>query len=733
MRSRLPQIVHARRPIERPIELVAALEARRLLAAGPSLSLAQTITVPAGKTIQVPIVGTAGGNGSISYDVAGGSSAGLSTKFHDDSNPTLELETSLGDLQFELLADVAPNTVRKITGLVNAGYYDGLTFHRVVNVNGLQFAQGGDPKQDGTGGPQFAFDDEFDPDAIFSGTGQLATSNTAAGATGKDANGSSFIVTNSAARPFDFNHTIFGQLTRGGRTLSSIVTVPTTGFRPNSAITIARAALVENDSDAVLQVKAGKKLGATTVTVTARDSSGRETTRDIAVNVVNDTSNAPPILKPIAPISAMPGQTVIIPVKAIDLEGEDYDIGGDYIGDEIFTQVDQTRKEVLVRIPDDAEDPIELLLGVKGDNAVSRGNITVIPGSDERYISSGIYDTQRVVISIGDLAVSKLVADEDQIILKPSETLNDARIATFRATGSNIPSASYFETNIDWGDGIVTKDARVREIDEGRFAVYGTHQYDLAGTLPVTIDVKAENGSAARLETTVKVAPELALVGRTLTLTGTEGDDRFTVRLDSNDKVVINDDQSWPAGDIDRIEAYLRGGDDSLDANVSGGLPDLLVDCGSGNDSISAGPGNDIVSGGEGDDQIGGNGGNDLLSAGNGNDTLLGGSGKNVLNGDAGDDRLTGGNGRDLLYAGDGNDRVYGRGGDDVLDAGAGVDRLYGEDGNDLLIGGSGNDRAYGGEGDDVLYGKAGSDILNGGPDKDSAGDDDDNDILIDL
>ena len=710
-----------------------ALESRRLLAAAPGLSLAQTIDVPAGKTIQVPIVGTVSVGGSLVYDVAGGSSAGVSTRFHDAANPWLELQTSLGDLRFQLLADIAPNTVRKISGLVQAGYYDKQVFHRVVNVNGLQFAQGGDPNQDGTGGPEFTFEDEFNPDAIFSGTGQLATANTAAGKTGKDANGSAFLVTNSAARPLDFNHTIFGQLVRGNKALDSIVNVPTSAFRPTTPVVIDHAALVEDATDAVLQVKAGSQLGQTTITVSARDDAGRVAKRDIAINVIRDPSNTPPILKAIPPISAMPGQTVVIPVNAIDLEGEDYTIGGDYVGESLSTQVDQVKKQVIVHIPTTATGAVELVLGVKGDNAVSRGNITVTPGSDERFISSGIYDTQKVVISIGGLAVGKLEADQNPILLRPGETLDDGRVATFRAAGDAVLDATRFDAQIDWGDGHVTGNARVREIREGQFAVYGTHEYGFTGRVPLTIDVSADNGSAARIESSVEIVPEFSRVGNTAVITGSEGDDRYTLRIDDDGYLLINGDRKWPVSGIDRIEARLRGGDDALDANVSSGLPNLDIDAGGGNDSIQAGPGDDTVYGGPGDDQIGGNGGDDYLAAGDGNDTLLGGSGKNVLNGDDGDDRLTGSGGRDYLYGGDGNDRLYGRGGDDVLDAGGGVDRLYGEEGNDLLIGGSGNDRLYGGPGDDILFGKAGNDTLNGGPGKNRRGDADGNDVLIDI
>ena len=96
---------------------------------------------------------------------------------------------------------------RRSRGLVEANFYDNLTFHRVVPDFVIQ---GGDPPGDGTGGPGFQFDDEFHPDAIFTGDAQLAMANS-----GKDTNGSQFFVTIGPQRHLDFNHTIFGQLVRG--------------------------------------------------------------------------------------------------------------------------------------------------------------------------------------------------------------------------------------------------------------------------------------------------------------------------------------------------------------------------------------------------------------------------------------------------------------------------------------------------------------------------------------
>src|SRR5262249_6590476 len=127
---------------------------------------------------------------------------------HATTNTYLKISVqNFGDEIFQLFGDVAPETVRRITGLVNAGFYNGLTFHRIVKnfVN-----QRGHQAGTGSGTAPFTFDDEFKKDVIFSGDGQLAMANS-----GKDTNGTQFFITRGTQRALDFNHTIWGQLIRG--------------------------------------------------------------------------------------------------------------------------------------------------------------------------------------------------------------------------------------------------------------------------------------------------------------------------------------------------------------------------------------------------------------------------------------------------------------------------------------------------------------------------------------
>ena len=86
----------------------------------------------------------------------------------------------------------------------------------------------------------FRYDDEFNPDAIFSGNGQLALANS-----GKDTDGSQFFITSGPQRELDFGYTTFGQLLRGFNVLTNIINTPTNGdSRPLADVIITRASFL---------------------------------------------------------------------------------------------------------------------------------------------------------------------------------------------------------------------------------------------------------------------------------------------------------------------------------------------------------------------------------------------------------------------------------------------------------------------------------------------------------
>ena len=114
-------------------------------------------------------------------------------------------DTEKGTLVCELFAADAPVTVNSFVFLAQEGYYDGVTFHRVIP--GFM-AQGGDPTGTGGGGPGYKFEDEFS--SRKHGTGALSMANA-----GPGTNGSQFFITYEPQPHLDGKHSVFGQLTEG--------------------------------------------------------------------------------------------------------------------------------------------------------------------------------------------------------------------------------------------------------------------------------------------------------------------------------------------------------------------------------------------------------------------------------------------------------------------------------------------------------------------------------------
>jgi cyclophilin family peptidyl-prolyl cis-trans isomerase len=134
------------------------------------------------------------------------------------------MKTSCGTVEMELYPDVAPIGVNSFVFLARQGFYDGLTFHRIV----ADFViQGGDPTGDGTGGPGYQFDNEVSKKVAFDDGGILAYANS-----GPGTNGSQFFITLAPAPNLDptptASYTIFGKVTKGMDVVQHIGVLPTT-------------------------------------------------------------------------------------------------------------------------------------------------------------------------------------------------------------------------------------------------------------------------------------------------------------------------------------------------------------------------------------------------------------------------------------------------------------------------------------------------------------------------
>ncbi|MBI4118221.1 MAG: peptidylprolyl isomerase [Parcubacteria group bacterium] len=148
------------------------------------------------------------------------------------------MKTNKGEIELELLSDLAPKTVENFLTLAKSGFYNGVKFHRVIQ--GFMI-QGGDPlsKDDaqkggwGTGGPGYAFEDEIHAENK-NLTGTIAMANA-----GPNTNGSQFFI-NTADNVFlNDKHTVFGKVVRGLDVVRLIEDTPTDGNdRPVSSVVI---------------------------------------------------------------------------------------------------------------------------------------------------------------------------------------------------------------------------------------------------------------------------------------------------------------------------------------------------------------------------------------------------------------------------------------------------------------------------------------------------------------
>ena len=137
------------------------------------------------------------------------------------------VNTNLGNIQFELLSDIAPETVRNFIKLAKSGFYDGTLFHRVIPKFMIQ---GGDPNTKepdrskwGTGGPGYNIKAEFNSRSHLRGIVSMARSSD------PDSAGSQFFIVSSDSTFLDREYTVFGQVVDGMEVVDKIVDLPRDG------------------------------------------------------------------------------------------------------------------------------------------------------------------------------------------------------------------------------------------------------------------------------------------------------------------------------------------------------------------------------------------------------------------------------------------------------------------------------------------------------------------------
>ena len=124
------------------------------------------------------------------------------------------IETNRGNIVLELYPTYAPKTVNNFVFLARQGFYDGLTFHRVISNFMIQ---GGDPTGTGTGGPGYKFEDEVRNNPLKHETGVISMANA-----GANTNGSQFFITHAPQPHLNGKHTVFGKAIEGQDVVNAV-------------------------------------------------------------------------------------------------------------------------------------------------------------------------------------------------------------------------------------------------------------------------------------------------------------------------------------------------------------------------------------------------------------------------------------------------------------------------------------------------------------------------------
>jgi len=496
------------------------------LIAAPIIDPISNASIPAGKSLTLPVTAASPNGRPLSYTVTSSTNR-ITVEVHTN-NPFWKMSvvqvttngatgafqtpfrggvatvTNLGDMTLMLFRDRAPKTIDVFQGFSASGFYNSNTiFHRVIP--GFMI-QGGDPQTNGAGGPILRYDDEFHPRAIFSGHGQLALANS-----GKDTCGSQFFITQGPQRFLDFGYTLFGQLLRGFNVLTNVINTPRNGSdRPFADVIITRASFVTNYTDTVISLTGTNLVGISgTIQVIADDGTvgGRTTNSFTATTVSDAANNSGPILYPqgvtnlVAPIN---GRLTNI-FAATDLEGSAvywYPLSYASALNNATTSSFLTNGNLQMTIT-----PNNNFSGVLEYQIV-------VSSSPDWYTYFQFFpqsqwppfDWQYHRFAIGDTAISALATN---FTASPQTAFTNQLLATFTNGVPNSPTGN-FTAAINWGDNS-TNAAIIATNLAGRKEVRGSHTYTNSGNYPVYVMIQSSLGASTNVVATATVLPSLSL------------------------------------------------------------------------------------------------------------------------------------------------------------------------------------------------------------------------------
>ncbi len=282
----------------------------------PTLAALPDVELLAGSPLWISLDGSDADGDALTYTASSSDDFLVSTEI-PTGNRSLRIDVAgFGEMVFQLFDDRVPRVTNQITTLANEGFYNGITFHRVIDDFVIQ---GGDPTATGTGGSRLGdFDDQFDVELQHNRGGILSMAKSF-----DDTNDSQFFITERATRSLDSQHSIFGVLVEGEAVREAISEVPVgAADRPLSDVTMNNVEVFMDMENGALLLSAPEGVtGTTQVTVEVRDSQGGRTSQTFNVRVVPDTLNSPPFLNDIPAIELNAGGTTSFTLTSQDVEG----------------------------------------------------------------------------------------------------------------------------------------------------------------------------------------------------------------------------------------------------------------------------------------------------------------------------------------------------------------------------------------------------------------------------
>ena len=479
---------------------IEPLEHRQLLSVSPTLATIDDVTLYAGAPLYIALDGFDADGDNLTYSISSTNSSITGTVLEGNRSMRIVVE-GYGDMIFELFEDRAPNTTSQIIDLVESDFYDGLIFHRIAEyTDGTPFViQGGDPDGDGSGGPNFQFDDEFDPELLFTSSGLLAMANS-----GNDTNGSQFFITATDTRHLDFEHSIFGLLTEGESVRQAIQDAEVdSSSKPLDDIVMTSVDIFTDNENGTLMLSAPEGFtGEADITVTVSDGNGGTKQQTFHVTVEADTYNDPPYLENIDPVELTAGGTVTFQLPGYDVEGDELYYGG---------LVKPSSEDITIDISDTGLVTITATADAAGVYGIFVGVCAYDGSSDWDTASVPVYVAPKAPTDIAFLASSDTgISNEDGLTKLDNElhfrvygVIDGAEVSIFcdgTMIGQGMASSDgslviVSDTDVDLTEGTHQITARQvlrdQAVDIGNYDTTTDIFSDMSTVMDITVDLTA--------------------------------------------------------------------------------------------------------------------------------------------------------------------------------------------------------------------------------------------------